>query len=326
MTARIHHYVPQCYLRGFANAATSRLYVVDGAARRIFETTPRNVAAERDFNRIDAEGFALDALEADVAGFEGELASALERIIKKRSFKDPDDRLVILNFIALLAIRNPRHRATFSGFEDGMLKMMAELMVATPERWASQVKQGKEAGIFSDDMDLDYETMKAFVGKGDYRFVTPRMRHIQMELSNFDAVLPYICERKWSLLKARSGTRGFITSDHPVCLMWADPKKRMGFHGPGLGMTGTNLLFPLSSDLALFGRFEGEESERDVDDFVIAGFNTVVITYAERQAYARDDGFLYTRQIHEAPRRGTDLLSDPLFSRPQEPAPAVRPA
>jgi Protein of unknown function (DUF4238) len=175
MTARIHHYVSQCYLRGFANAETPRLYVIDGAARRTFETTPRNVAAERDFNRIDAKGLALDALEADIAGFEGELASALERIIKKRSFNDPDDRLVVLNFIGLLAIRNPRHRATFSGFEDRVLKMMAELMVATPERWASQVKEGKEAGIFPADMDLDYETMKAFVRKGDYHFVTPRM-------------------------------------------------------------------------------------------------------------------------------------------------------
>ena len=54
---------PQCYLRDFATAATSRLSVVDGAARRIFETTHRNVATERDFNRIDAKGFALDALE-----------------------------------------------------------------------------------------------------------------------------------------------------------------------------------------------------------------------------------------------------------------------
>jgi hypothetical protein len=280
MTASIHHYVSQCYLRGFANPETSRLYVVDGAARRTFETIPRNVAAERDFNRIDAEGLALDALEADIAGFEGELASALERIVKKRSFDDSDDRLVVLNFIALLAIRNPRHRATISGFEDRMLKMMAELMVATPERWASQVKYGKEAGVLSDDMDLDYETVKAFVRKGDYRFVTPRMQHIQMELSVFDAVLPYICERKWSLLKAGVRTSGFITSDHPVCLMWSDPKKRMGFRGPGLGMMGTELLFPLSSDLALFGRFEGEEAEREVNDFVIAGFNGAVVTYA----------------------------------------------
>jgi hypothetical protein len=55
MTARQHHYVPQCYLKGFVkDRKKPKLFVVDCKERRSFSTSPDNVAAERDFHRIDA--------------------------------------------------------------------------------------------------------------------------------------------------------------------------------------------------------------------------------------------------------------------------------
>jgi Protein of unknown function (DUF4238) len=318
MTARNHHYVSQCYLRGFTHRGTSRLFVVDGVAKRTFETTPRNVAAERDFNRIDVDGLPPDALETDFSAFESALSAALDRISATGSFADADDRVHVFNFIALLATRNPRHRANFEDFEDRSLKMLAELMASAPEHWASQVRALKEAGRWDEGWDIDYATMKDFVKKGDYRFVTPRMRHIAIELPLVERILPFISERKWKLLKAEPGTRGLVTSDHPVCLMWSDPKARGGFYGPGLGLTGTDLLFPLTSDLALCGRFDGDELGHLLNDYGVAGFNGAVVTFAERQVYARDDTFLYPRQPSESPRPGNDLLNDPLFPRPTE--------
>jgi hypothetical protein len=60
MTARKHHYVPQCYLKGFTRHRDDpKLFVIDAKERRCFRTSPANVAAERDFHKIDAEGFLL---------------------------------------------------------------------------------------------------------------------------------------------------------------------------------------------------------------------------------------------------------------------------
>ncbi len=51
MVARKHHYVPQCYLKGFVeNREKPRLFTVDVRTRRSFLANPENVAAERDFH------------------------------------------------------------------------------------------------------------------------------------------------------------------------------------------------------------------------------------------------------------------------------------
>jgi hypothetical protein len=85
MTARLHHYVPQLYLRGFCRDLTRpRLLVVDAVAKRAFETSTRNVAAERDFNCIEIDGFAPDKLEMDLQ------SSRLSAAIRRRGPTAPD--------------------------------------------------------------------------------------------------------------------------------------------------------------------------------------------------------------------------------------------
>jgi hypothetical protein len=75
---RKHHFVPQFYLRGFTGD-NDQLFVVDRPSEKTFRTSPKNVAAERDFNRVDVEGLAPDAIEKALADFEGKVAPALER-------------------------------------------------------------------------------------------------------------------------------------------------------------------------------------------------------------------------------------------------------
>src|SRR5690348_17198545 len=114
MTAKRHHYIPQCYLKGFADNPTKpKLHVTDLAEQRTFITKPGNVCAEQHFHRINAEGLPPDALENSLAGFESELAPALERIIARRSIGDETDRSYLLNLMTLIAIKNPSHRENF---------------------------------------------------------------------------------------------------------------------------------------------------------------------------------------------------------------------
>src|SRR5437868_8540835 len=80
--ARNHHWVPQCYLKGFAKSASknAQLYVVDQLTRRAFMASPRNVASARDFNRVNAAGVAPNHVEDGYAHFESQAAQALRRM------------------------------------------------------------------------------------------------------------------------------------------------------------------------------------------------------------------------------------------------------
>ena len=68
-TARNHHYVPRFYLRGFSdpNLQNEQLHVIDKGNRRHFVTTPPNIASQRDFYRINIQGYSMDAIERHLA-------------------------------------------------------------------------------------------------------------------------------------------------------------------------------------------------------------------------------------------------------------------
>jgi Protein of unknown function (DUF4238) len=125
------------------------------------------------------------------------------------------------------------------------------------------------------------------------------------------------------LFKAPASGTGFVTSDHPASLMWADPTKRGGFWPPGLGLARTQLLFPISNELAAVGAFEIEEGEADADERLIAHINGTVIAHAVRQVYARDSDFIYKMQHNSKIMRGADLLDDQAMARAQAGASAT---
>ena len=149
-----------------------------------------------------------------------------------------------------------------------------------------------------------------------FKLKIPTQRHIQLEVGMFDKMLPILLERKWLLLRAPKGSGGFITSDHPVVLAWSDPKMRGGFYGPGFGLTGTDVYFPISTGLAVIGAFELEELEIDINENGVAGLNGAQVAYAERQVYARDHNFTYSLQPNEGPRKASKLMCDKRFRRP----------
>jgi hypothetical protein len=120
--ARNHHYVPQGYLAGFTNtgARDGKLYVFDLRTGSIFQTRPRNVAAERDFNRIDIDGANPDALETSLSGFEDKAVLAIRKIAQENTYYGGTDLSYVINLLCLLLYRNPRTRRSLnSGDSNG---------------------------------------------------------------------------------------------------------------------------------------------------------------------------------------------------------------
>jgi hypothetical protein len=261
---------------------------------------------------VHVEGLDPDAFEKAAADFESELAPALGRIIESRSLQDPNDLGLLLNFLAWLATRNPRLRENVRDFHERIAKQIMHLALATPTRWASQVKK---LNLPTDQEAVTYEEMKRFVGRDEYTVSVPTERHIQLEASVFEKVLRTMFDRKWVLLRAPSASGGFITSDHPVCLTYSQPRGREPI---GFGLKNTEVLFSISPRLAVVGAFELEHGEADVDEDLIARFNGTVAMYAERQVYSRDHRFHYLLDDDGQSRKASRLASDLTWRRQDE--------
>jgi hypothetical protein len=282
MVARRHHYVPLCYLKAFSVEQKKdkwQVQVFDKKERKTYRTATENVALERDFNTVEAEGLEPDVFEKAAAKFEDELAPALERIIAAQSLQqDADDYAILLNFVTLLALRNPRQRETVRDFHERVAKQIMNVALSTPERWAHQVKKATVGGFLKTDADASYATMKKFVEDGEFSFAVSNERQISLEASTFDKLLPLIFRRGWVLLKAPRDSGGFITSDHPVCLTTVGGKPGIA-HRPGYGLRNTEVLFSISSKLAMVGAFEIDDGEAEVDENMVASFNGVVAAF-----------------------------------------------
>jgi hypothetical protein len=321
VTARRHHFVPQCYLKGFAverkkKRQKRQITVFDAKERKVFTTAIDNVAQERDFNRVEIEDFAPDAFENAMAGFESEISSALDRIIATESIAAEEDRIALVNLICALALRNPRLRETIRDFHGQVAKRVLDVMLATPERWAAQAKKIRDAGELKHLPELSYEELKEFARRTDFTVSVSTDHHIKLELETFNKMLPILLKRKWVLVRAPEDSGGFITSDHPVVLTWSDPTMRGGFYGPGFGLTGTEAYFPVSTRLAAVGTFELQEGTIEVPSYAVASLNGAQIAYAHRQVYARDHNFIYALDAGERPRKASKLIDDRRFRRP----------
>jgi hypothetical protein len=287
--ARNHHFLPQAYLKGFTRGGSkkSKLWVLDMEERRQFRTIPRNVGSQRDFNRLEVDGQDPNVVERSLSGFEGDVARVIEWVDRNEKLPDGTDFAVLVNFIALLGVRNPKIRQTMEDFQAETYRRIAELSVFSREIWESQIERMRADGY--QGPEVPYEEIRDFVREGRYEVQIPVGYHVGMELSMIDAVLPYLFGRKWILMVAKINAGYFVCSDRPVAIMPTVPG--MAGQPLGFGITRTDVTIPLNRRLALSGRFEGSSSVLPVDTPMVAAVNAHTIAYGERFVYSPSRSF-----------------------------------
>lgn len=134
--------------------------------------------------------------------------------------------------------------------------------------------------------------MREFFERDEYTIEVANASHIFNEFNVFEDVLRTLVARKWALCVAPADSGGFITSDHPICLMSSNGSPSELRRPVGHGLMETTVLFPISRDLAAVGTFEGENQVVRLSREGVAAMNDFVIRHAERQVYAADDKFL----------------------------------
>src|SRR5208337_2789424 len=115
-TARKHHYLPQAYLAAFTDTGTreGQFYVFAPDNGNCFHTSPKNVAAQRDFNRVDIPGESPDIVEQSLSQEERHMVDACRNVNRTKTFPSDEDCNYIINLIGLIAVRNPKLRTSFN--------------------------------------------------------------------------------------------------------------------------------------------------------------------------------------------------------------------
>jgi hypothetical protein len=313
-TSRKQHYVPEMYLSGFENSK-KQCFVVDASEAKTFTPPAKGIAAQRDFNLIEAPGVPPDALEAELGKFESVIAPAIKRVRQSGNFgEDGEDREDVINLITLLAVRNPRSRADMTRIYTNLFQAMVVLPFEKKERWEEWVGQMKAAGKWPAAKPADFEGHKKYVEENKDTLKPHQNFTLEQELNVLPEIYPYFDARRWRILKAKDGTGGFVTTDHPVCVH--RPLDGINYgqqYAPGLGLADRDILLSLSPKVALIGRLEGAEDVMEVGRHNVASFNATIIGFAMKQIYATDDQFYYTRSAHFPIGRGFTLLNDPNF-------------
>lgn len=226
--------------------------------KRTYETNTRNVCAERDFMRFEAQGRKPDWLEEEFSKLESKACEAIRDVVRTRTFAG-EDKNYILNLMALLAVRSPEQRENMRDFQARVATQIMGLVLENKERWELENKRMQEAtGTMH---TVTYEEAKAFHERGEYSIEVAREHHIGTEIKLFDTVLQLLGQRKWTLYVA-DGTYGeFITTDRPVVIAYIDPQKVPAYmrHSPGFALKDTKIYFPLTKHALLVGCWDAKE-------------------------------------------------------------------
>lgn len=293
--SRGHHYIPRFYLKGFSKKPNkkSKLYVYDlslfnwwpGATNLI------NIGKIRDFNRIDIEGQRIDVLESSLSAFETEADKVLRKIRDNGELPVEDDFVTLINFIALIAVRNPLAREGHKDFIKRVMKQILDLSIATKERWERSVESMKETGYGKDLPDITYEKVLQFHKEGKYDIDIANQFFYAGEFNAINTVIETLLDRRWMFIVALPNAGHFICCDHPVRLRWNDKKLAEGFYPPGHGLKRTEVIFPVTKKIAMVGSFEGENKTVEADSLMVALINGHILDGSDRYIYSTQKEF-----------------------------------
>jgi hypothetical protein len=295
-TARGHHWVSQTYLARFTREGhkDSKLHVVDLRQRKVFSTSPANVCKERDFNRIESDTLPLDALETALSKFEDLVGPALTEIQRAPECISWSNWNIVLNFMALLAVRNPIIREYVNKRATEQWIRAIEDATDTPEKFASVFAKAQVAGDIGKSLIPDFDKHREFLTARQFTVEFPHGNFVPAEFDAVDDLLRQLGMRRWTVLRAPADSGGFVTTDRPVT-----PARRDGLHPShknpvDFRSENTLVFFPLSPNLLALGYF-GDANPRlrltDINRELVARANFTTIRVCRQWVLASDANF-----------------------------------
>jgi hypothetical protein len=218
-----HHYLPQFYLRGFADGNT--VWVHDRKDRRSFPSQPKAIANE---NRLYSE-----ELEQHLANEVEEPANSAIKTLRDRQSLTSDQRIALAHYIVSLWKRVPGGRSrVYASVPDIAESVRQELHT-----------QLDAATVLSPELELLAAARKSQVSEIIEKFKEDppaELWHQNLARESSPGVVEALLSMQWRVLVSEKNE--YLTSDNPVFF----------FQHEGIGRPSSELTLPLSSSVLIW--------------------------------------------------------------------------
>jgi hypothetical protein len=267
--AKLHHYVPQAYLRGFATDRDRITAVPLDRMRSPFITSVRNVAAQTHFHTIpDADE--PDGFERILSTVEGAAIEIIRRMEDGEFPLAEEDRSTLSYYLALQAVRGPDTRKTIERLQAKMVR------VEVGARGRKNVRRWIKDNLGSDATEEEAQRIwEEATQPGGPPITISIVDHINHTINTAEHLAKYLVTRPWSLV--RFDRRSLVTCDAPVSLI-RNANDDDSWSGVGFA-TAWGISVPLTRKLGLLMSDPMVMIERfQANDPMIQRIRTAVVT------------------------------------------------
>jgi Protein of unknown function (DUF4238) len=317
-TAKLHHYVPQFYLRRFENT-DGRLWVWDKTTNKSFQTGTKSVAAQSDFyklNEFAASGRDALTMEKQFAGIEAEFSLITEQWLNWLIELTPGEKIqiptvnrqIVSTYIALQFLRTADAKDIICAFEDCVLRDA----LSDEDRKYVQAMYLMDVGL-AEPVPKKVQDSPAKPPARDSLSDKERTRIHTEYLWDQDfigAVAKRIEDSIW-IFGRNLSEYPFFTSDNPVAFKTGDNRKWIK---AGFLTEGTYVVFPLSPQIVMYCKernfwhkvavFDNALSPADFTLSMVEHENAGQVFMAGRFVISSVDDFKFAREF--AQTIGTD--------------------
>ncbi len=305
------HYIPKFHLTYFTEGISSgsKLWITDKKYLKQYKKTPNTIAFEKDLYTLEPDYYEdRYVYEKSFSKLETEAAKVFNFIIENEYFPNRFTHStkfeILMNYIALLAVRTPSNINTITKPIEEISKIALKLSTAVPERWEVVKQKMIDRGIISEEESEHYSythvksIVNDMVDNDKYYVKLNQGSLMNMVLEGYETILPLLIKRRWILWlnKDRYFSKpefgGFICSDNPVGLVF-NKKIPPSIYSPGFGLLNTEISIPLSTNIALTGTFEGVDTTSIISLKGIASLNSRTGMHSDRYLFHPNKNFIY---------------------------------
>ncbi len=225
------HYVPQFYLRKFANNE-DKLEILDCERRKVVAPrSPKSVCNEEYYysanNKLDEVS---QALEKEFQRIESDISKVYDSIVKKFvNFEQitENDKMLVATFMSLQYLRGPYMRKQIQRMNEQMIKQITKLHFGSTHIHKFFDQHEKETGEKLTEQQRN-EVIE-FAQKGEYRVEMGNAAHLHL-ISEMEGFRNLLFGKEWQVYISKSSKK-FITSDNPVIELFPEWTGKF-FYGP----------------------------------------------------------------------------------------------
>lgn len=225
-----HHYVPQKYLRGFAEIGNDEaIWMYDKKLRKFTNPGIKSVAQEAGFYSEEVEQQLNELIEKPAN-------RVLDKLRSKKNI-DEIERIHLSTYIATMIKRVPKRRAKALSMAPDVIEKTIDEVRKQVQEWASTTQNKNLAERRLNEIKEIEESLRNKIPESIINQIRLPWATQQM--------IDLIGAMTWHIVSSKEDY--FITSDNPAYF----------FEAYGTGTQKSELTFPISRDLALFTSRQG---------------------------------------------------------------------